>query len=184
MLIGIVGHMNSGKSLLTTFLTESCDTEEYIMAGTLKEIAVLFGFNRQHVYGTQKEKQIIDPLWGVSPREFLQKFGTDICRDIMPVMFPCMKKNIWLQIFCNYYKSFPKEKTLVISDVRFQDEAECVRKLGGVLIRIKRDVADNVEHIHRSEQEINQIACDLIIDNNGTIDDLFLMSCNCAHNFK
>ena len=60
--------------------------------------------------------------------------------------------------------------TVIISDVRMRNEAEVIKRNGGVIIRIMRDV----EHsdTHKSEVEIDMIEPDYLIYNNKTIKDL------------
>jgi hypothetical protein len=59
---------------------------------------------------------------------------------------------------------------MIISDVRMRNEAEAIKRNGGVIIRIMRDV----EHsdTHKSEVEIDMIEPDYLIYNNKTIKDL------------
>ena len=62
--------------------------------------------------------------------------------------------------------------SVVISDVRFQNEAAAiVRERGGVLICVSRDMESNSDD-HVSEQTTDAIECDLYIRNDGTMNDL------------
>ena len=58
----------------------------------------------------------------------------------------------------------------VFTDVRFQNEADYIRKLGGIIVRIVRPgiIAQN----HESELKQREIAADIEIVNDGTIEDL------------
>jgi hypothetical protein len=60
--------------------------------------------------------------------------------------------------------------TVIISDVRMSNEAEAIKRNGGVIIRIMREV----EHsdTHKSEVEIDMIEPDYLIYNNKSIADL------------
>lgn len=62
MIIGITGKIGSGKSTLSSYLTENHNYEEYSMAKPLKEIGKIFGFNDQQLYGTQEQKLEIHKL--------------------------------------------------------------------------------------------------------------------------
>jgi hypothetical protein len=61
-------------------------------------------------------------------------------------------------------------QTIIISDVRMRNEAEAIKRNGGVIIRIMRDV-DHSDH-HKSEVEIDMIEPDYLIYNNKSISDL------------
>lgn len=58
---------------------------------------------------------------------------------------------------------------IVISDVRFPNEAEMVRELG-MLIRIKRDLVHTDDH--ESESYIDGLEVDAEISNNRTLEEL------------
>jgi hypothetical protein len=68
---------------------------------------------------------------------------------------------------CNAILSYPN---WIISDCRFQNEAEAIAKLGGVLIKINRNESTCS---HKSEIELKSITCDYIIDNSGTIQNTY-----------
>lgn len=166
MLIGIVGLLGSGKTTLANYLVERYAYQEYSFSSPIKSIAMIFGFTYEQLYGTQAQKSAIHPELGVSAREFLQKFGTEIGREYLPTLMPtfCIKRGLWIDMFLRNY-----DKTIdtVVSDVRFVNEAKAIKELGGVLIYAKRDHhrSFDVESFHLSEQEIAQIECDFTIDN-------------------
>jgi hypothetical protein len=64
----------------------------------------------------------------------------------------------------------PSEK-VVVTDVRFKNEAEMIRLLGGQLWRIKR-FNTNAVNDHVSEIDLDGYAVDQIFLNNGTLEDL------------
>jgi hypothetical protein len=85
-------------------------------------------------------------------------------------------KSIWLRLFEKYYND-NSDKNIVVSDIRYSDEAKVISDLGGILIRINRNKTNKVEqniniHNHKSEQSFNEINYDFVIDNNGTIEEL------------
>ena len=64
-------------------------------------------------------------------------------------------------------------KNFVISDVRFQNEADLVKKLNGLLIKVKRPGQNNNDK-HISERGIDDIKnYDILIQNSGSIFDLY-----------
>jgi dephospho-CoA kinase len=171
MIIGIIGTIGSGKSTLASYISQKYGYTEYSFADPLKKIGELFGFTRNQLYGTQAEKLEINDAWGVSGREFLQKVGTELFRDQLNTVLPGIKlhKGVWCDIF--RYKYTKQPGNYVIPDVRFPDEVETIKGLGGILIRIERDI--NEKHTHRSETSLNNIIPDFTIKNNGDIKELY-----------
>jgi len=160
--IGITGKIGSGKSTLASHLVENHGYEEYSMATPLKKIGEIFGFSQEQLYGTQEQKLQIHSDWKISAREFLQKVGTELFREKF-------RQTVWVDLFRIKIRENPNKK-YVISDVRFQNEADVVKELGGIIIRTNRD--NNVssdsgtEHKHKSETEMNSIVPDYVMDNN------------------
>lgn len=97
----------------------------------------------------------------ITPRYILQKLGTDIGRAI--------HSNIWV----NSLLVNNKDKNLIITDVRFPNEANAIGNREGILIRVNRDGLDNDNHI--SETSLDDYKYfDYTINNNGTLEDLIL----------
>lgn len=67
---------------------------------------------------------------------------------------------------------FERGERMIISDVRFDNEAEFVRSKGGVILHVTRDYAPKVEP-HASEAGIRMSSMDLYVANDGTIDMLY-----------
>lgn len=111
-------------------------------------------------------------------RQLLQKFGTEVGRNISP--------NLWVDALMNDYikaKSDGYEEDWIVTDVRFQNEANAIRENGGILIRINRNTGLNDTHI--SETALDDYKdFDLVIDNNGTLDELIDKVYNFMKEFK
>jgi len=116
----------------------------YHFADPLKEMAInLFGINADHVYGTNEDKEKLTDLeWKNIPgstkksgnptaREFLEHFGTKIIRKI--------RNDAWANYSIN---KILREGTeiAIIPDVRFPNEVDAIKKHGGVVIRLTRDI--------------------------------------------
>lgn len=92
----------------------------------------------------------------MTAREFLQFFGTEICRK--------MYAPVWVNATINKIKN---EGSLlsIVSDVRFPDEADAIKAAGGKLIKLTRAVFSDG---HSSETSLdNYTNYDYIIDNSG-----------------
>lgn len=168
MLIGLVGQKGVGKDETGNYLVEYYNFTKTHFADPLKEsIRHIFNLNDEQLYG--KDKETLDLRWNKTPRELFQIFGTDIMRNIMSPMLG-LGNNIWVYRFKVWYEGH-KEENIVVADVRFKSEAEEIKKLGGILIRIDRNTKKTDYHI--SEQEVNDIIVDYTLSNIGTKNDLF-----------
>jgi hypothetical protein len=120
---------------------------------------ILFGLSD---YQLNEEKET--PLEnGKSPRQILQWFGTDILR-----------KHVDENIFLNLMrKSIENEKCpiIIITDCRFENEAQLIHQLGGKIIKIIGRETSTIHSSHISEQDVSY---DLLLENNSSLQDLYL----------
>lgn len=169
MIIGITGKIGSGKSTISKYIVENYGYTEYAFASPLKEIAKIFGFTDKQLYGTQEDKLEKNEFWGISAREFLQKVGTDLFRENFSKVVPRCGKNVWCELFKLHYQTHPGN--YIFSDVRFLNEANLIKELGGIIIRVKRSSVfhskNKEETRHESELEMDTINSDLTIDNDA-----------------
>ena len=175
-IIGLTGQMGCGKSTAATYITEKYGFTEYSFANPLKNIAVIMGFNNNQVFGTQEQKLEINNLWGVSGREFLQKFGTDVCRETLPGIFhnhDFKQYTIWIKLFEKYCADNP-DLNIIVSDVRFPDEARFITSAGGSIIKIERDTKSAISSVntHKSEVPIPECYVSYVIKNNYSMKNL------------
>lgn len=168
-LIFICGPIGSGKSTLAAYMTTTLGWIEYSFAAPLKQIAEVFEFEYEELYGSQEQKLRPNAFWGVSGREFLQKFGTEICRDSLPKYVPQMDQ-IWIKLMQKKIQN-DSSSGIVVSDCRFPDEAELCKTLGGYIIKVSRERGQLLFNDHRSENYHNIIENVWII-NDSTIDEL------------
>ena len=160
MLIGISGKAQSGKDTLGKFLCERYRCLHYYFAKHLKEGAkIMFALTDKQI---ENKEKVIEP-WGISPRTIYQRLGTEVGRGI--------DVNIWVknaEMFVRQNAGF----TVVITDVRFSNEAFWIHNCGGVVINIVREQNDIKENKHSSEDGLKPDDIDLTIYNNGTIEDM------------
>lgn len=129
-------------------------------------------------YPIYEVSDISDPIKvQLTPRLLLQLLGTEAGRQII-------HPNIWVNALFSEYKGYLSESKLdktwvytniypnwVVSDVRFPNEAEAIKKRGGILIKVIRDNIPILDH----ESEIaldNYDKWDYIIENNGLFEEL------------
>lgn len=172
-LIGVSGKIGCGKSTVVEYLKKRYNFEEYSFAKPLKELAVILGFKPHQVNGTQEDKLEVNEFWGISGRRFLQVFGSEVCRDYLPTVLPEMRLNgttLWVRLFEKHYQEC--KGNLAIGDLRFVDECEKVKELGGIVIKIVRGNSKG-ESSHQSEAIIDSVKPDFVIMNNGSLEDLY-----------
>lgn len=97
-----------------------------------------------------------------SPRQIMQWWGTEFRRSQLP--------NYWTQglIQSINYQQTNHQLRHVITDVRFENEAQAVRNMGGVIWQVKRPGIE-ATGTHTSDVDGSQFAPDAIINNSHDI---------------
>ena len=145
MIIGICGLIGSGKGTVADILVEQ-GFKKVSFADKLKDgVSTIFGWDRAMLEGDTDEsrtwREQRDDFWSdetkmeVTPRLVLQLFGTDCMRNGFDdgVWVSLLKKTILDNLEQNY----------VIPDVRFENEINMIRDIGGEIWWTKR--GDNPE---------------------------------------
>ena len=163
-IIGLVGPTLSGKSSAAKVLTYTHGYRLAPMAQPLKNMLIAGGLTHADVYGEHKECPSI-LLGGRTPRHAMQTLGTEWGRDLI---HPDLWVNMWVARY-ETTASYANPQPVVADDVRFDNEAEAIRKLGGIIVEVCRPSAA-YSSAHRSEKGIGVIDCR--IHNTGSIADL------------
>jgi hypothetical protein len=173
MIIALCGSAGSGKDTLASLLINKHNYVKLSFAGTLKDVvSIMFSWDRNLLEGDTKESRLwreqVDDYWAkrlnikdLTPRFVLQFIGTDVFRNHFhpEIWIACIERKISLH------------KKVVITDCRFKNEIELIKKYDGKIIKINRDNCIAGSHI--SEHEWMSANFDHIIDNNGTIEELY-----------
>lgn len=153
-IIGLLGRKGHGKDTIADYLVQNYNYSKFAFALSLKDIIKqLFDFNDDQLYGNSKEE--IDPRWGKSPRWIMQFLGTDVFRNTFG-------EDFWIKSLKYKIKDY---NLVVISDVRFQNEADFIKEIGGKIWKVERNINNNIYSNHESENNIDQIEYDLLIKN-------------------
>lgn len=168
-LIGIHGKMGSGKDTLATVIHALCPRQfrSNSFARPLKAgVMAMFGWDSD-VLEDRKKKEAVDDFWGFTPRSAMQLLGTEYGRRLL-----C--DDIWIKAAEQFYQQARKaESSVIMTDVRFENEAEWIRsKENSILIHVVDPTAAIVdpESLHPSERGVNFLpGVDLHISNDKAL---------------
>ncbi|MCK9609186.1 MAG: hypothetical protein M0R33_22350 [Methylomonas sp.] len=182
-LIGIVAGKQAGKTTIAAYLHEKYGYTTTSIAEPLKlALKDIFGFTDEQLYDSKKE--VADEFWQITPRYALQFIGTELFRDGLSKYAPHIGADIWAMSAERRIQQYLQNKDkVVVDDIRFPNEAEVIRKLGGILIRVTRPDVESAadSHLrsrrafgeHISEQLHAQIHADYEIVNDKSLQHLF-----------
>ena len=166
MIIGLSGYAQVGKDTVAQMLVEDYGYTRIGFADIIKKacymldpIISLDGMRLAHAvdkYGWDGSKQVPEV------RRLLQVMGSEVGRDLID-------PQIWIELTLHNIK--PEDK-IVVSDVRFRNEAEEIKWQRGEVWRISRIDKDAPVNIHRSETDMDSWDFDQYISNNGTLEEL------------
>lgn len=171
VLIGILGKKYNGKDTCADYIVSTYGYTKTAFAEPLKKITrELFQFSDEQLYGNLKET--IDSVWNITPRAALQFIGTDLIRKNINQLVPNVGEDFWVKIFENMYTKM-SDHNIIVADVRFQNEVDCIKKLGGIIIKVERSTNYSDDHI--SEKNIDLINnYDYLILNNSDLKTFYI----------
>lgn len=159
-IVGIAGKAHHGKDTLGRTFVRNGYTR-LAFADALKDACkIIFGFTAAELDDAKKEE--VDPFWGMTRRSILQRVGTDCFRDHF-------SEDIWVKVVERKIRdmlSKDPNARIVITDVRFQNEADMIRRLGGVVLKVVRYTNAHKKTASQHASETQDIVCDRVIDNN------------------
>lgn len=118
ILIGLVGPLGSGKTTAAKYLEAAYGAKIYSFAAPLKAlVSEAFNLTHSQVYGTQAEKEAIDPRYGLSGRDFQKKIG-EAAKAVWGTQF-------WTRQVIDAVREYGTPLA-VIDDVRFRHEAVAI----------------------------------------------------------
>ena len=196
MIIGICGLIGAGKDTAADYLVNFHEFRRDSFAATLKDaVAAVFGWDREMLEGRTKAarewREQVDVWWAnrlgiptLTPRWVLQQWGTEVCRR-------GFHDDIWIASVENKIRL--SKDNIVISDCRFPNEIKSIKSQGGKIIWIQRGLIPHwysiaeqanrsdtkakawlqAEGIHASEYSWAGTHFNAIIDNNGSVDELY-----------
>lgn len=144
----------------TIYLTRREHKEEPMAALALGRCLSVSFIDRMQVVHWHKTGEMPDLNAPRSPRQIMQWWGTEYRRVQDP--FYWVKK---AQGAIDYTQSLYSNRTIVVTDVRFLNEAQLVRRAGGVIWQIKRPSSTVGDASHVSEVTGEEFTPDATINN-------------------
>jgi hypothetical protein len=192
MIIGVCGLIGAGKDTVADYLVTCHGYRRDSFAATLKDaVGSIFGWDRDMLEGRTRSsrewREQVDPWWSqrlgihyLTPRWVLQHWGTDLLRQHF-------HDDIWIASLENKIRSATHD--IVISDCRFPNEIDAIRRAGGMVVRVVKGpdpqwFQQARNHLisgddlpsgapHSSEWAWAATKFDHVIDNDGSLDDLY-----------
>ena len=173
MLIGLTGRARVGKDTAAEHLRFQHWFLPMAFADPIRDgLCVMFGLTPDRFREISKELTI-DHL-GLSPRQLMQRLGTEFGRHQVG-------ETVWLDEaarrlarLADNHNRFAQDTPfrVVITDVRFDNEAQWVRDRGGRVIRICREGAPQVTG-HVSEAGVRDDLVDCVVSNDGSYEEFY-----------
>ena len=182
--IGICGPKFSGKSSAAQLLSKSLhkvsvynvykdDKKNIIPAWNIESLATPLKSGLEAFFGkhrgwfeslSSEDKENLNLHNGVSPREAMQKFGTEFARNIFG-------DDIHIDLLIQRTESI----LTIIPDIRFDNEVDRLNEDFGYenvrIIRLERD-GYGTDDAHASEAGVADMRINEVIKNNGNLKDL------------
>lgn len=163
MLVGLCGPEGAGKTTAARELIRHFEADIVPFAAPLKKMLLALGVPHNHLYGSPAEKAMPLPmLEGKSARHAMQALGTEFGRDMIG-------RDFWANIWLRQIKSEDYDADMIIADdVRFENEVEAIKKNGGIVICVVKDIAQYaIQPEHRSEAW-HHLPFTRLVENDGT----------------
>lgn len=140
MIVGLCGLAGAGKDTLARHLAAHHGFARLSFGAVLKDVvAALFGWDRYLLEGDTEEsrafRERVDPWWSerldtpdFSPRRALQIVGTDVFRRHFA-------DGVWVSAV---EKRLSCHDRVVVTDCRFPNEIDMVRRHGGIVVHVRR----------------------------------------------
>jgi len=202
-LIGVRGKARSGKDTVGEVIQQlRAETKLTAFARPIKEFCgEVFGWNDEHLYGRLKDQgdtryPRVDGnsvfIEHLTPRYAMQFLGTEWGRECYRevwVAYAFRRAGEWLTTatietitgaagFARGSSRIDRTRLVVITDVRFVNEARAIKKAGGHVIAVERPkvglrgpAAAHASEMEMDSQEMAELT-DQVIKNNGTLAQL------------
>lgn len=120
--IGLLGPAGAGKSTVAEYLVKKYGARRHSLATPLKQIVQrAFDLSDEQLYGTQAQKEAVDPRYNVSARWLMTHIGTEGIRTTLG-------EDFWAEHLVRTLQT-NRSNIAVIDDVRFVNESRVIRAM-------------------------------------------------------
>lgn len=145
LVIGFTGFARSGKDTAATYFLGQENYVKYSFAYPIKEmLRIGFGLTESELEGGNKEEPLTRLGLDKSPRQLMQTMGTEWGRVMID-------SEVWLKLAQRNWELLRDNgKNMIITDVRFENEAQWVKSIGGIITKVTREgvkAANQDEHV-------------------------------------
>lgn len=166
MILGITGFKGSGKDTFAQPFIDSgfhqlrfADPLKAMLRAMLLDAGTEPSLIHEMIEGNSKEIPFT-VLGDQTPRFAMQTLGTE-WRNLL-------HKELWTRIMARKLMFAPKQQSVIITDVRFPHEVDCLKAFGGKIIKIYRKSCQVTNH--DSERHIGSLPADIVIHNNESVE--------------
>lgn len=182
------GKLKQVASMLTGIPTEMFEDQEFkktFLGDEWSNLKMKPGRRQDGIFPKKVDMELVP----MTVRDLLQKLGTEAMRE-------GLHNNVWVNALFAEYQSKRKENGFsrtvksaegipvgyeyeveypnwIITDTRFPNELDAVRRKNGLAIKIVRNSENTVGTQHISETALNHVTdWDYVVENNGTLEEL------------
>lgn len=166
LLVGLCGPAGCGKDTVAYLLKRHGEFTRYSLAKPIKlGLEAMLGVPLQVWEDREKKEAIIWDL-GKSPRQLAQTLGTEWGRQLV-------HPEIWTTLMVREWDRVRQSRIprMVVTDVRFDNEAEAIRSLGGTVWQVVREDLPPVA-AHASEAGVCPQLITGVVNNTKSKEDL------------
>lgn len=156
-ILGITGNKRAGKDSVCKIV------QEYFANDKVLRIAFADALKEEVAQAIGQTVPFID-VHKDHFRLILQGWGTNFRRQLCGEDYWLVR---WQQ---KVYRTLALG--IIVPDIRFLNEAECIHELGGIIWRVVRPTPGSMVDRHESETELQRIRADVTFVNDGSLEDL------------
>lgn len=179
--VGLIGKKRSGKDTFGAALIEAHGFTRVAFADPLRQAALAL----DPFVGRPTLPGQVPPLNDVRLSDVIETIGWEAAKDSVPEVrrileafgtdsIRTLDEGFWVRMAVEKIQA--TDGPVVVTDVRFPNEADKIRELGGIVVRIIRPSQEPTGPAHRCETSLDEYREDMTFYNASTLDDFTALS--------